>query len=153
MRLSEAIRLGSLAIQNSKRGDSRYCAIGMGLEAIGKRNMVSESANYRVLNLHWPWTAEARFKEYSKVYPVDFIWQTFDGRVCEGAMTLDAMCDEVKKWEDELAAKGINVEQMTMAAELSQPTSPTQSIQESVAVLKLEEKSNGGISRFNLRQS
>jgi hypothetical protein len=71
MRLSEAIRLGSLAIENPRAGDTRYCAIGMGLRAIGKCDLSDVScdvsilndnyrANYDALAAAWPWVARIK---------------------------------------------------------------------------------------------
>jgi hypothetical protein len=123
MRLSEAIRLGSLAIQNPRAGDTRYCAIGMGLEAIGRRDMTelqdkygihdNYRANYDSLASAWPWVLQESdpVTEYkTKLY------RTFDTYVMSGRMTLEAFCDTVAGWERDCESKGFNVEQVTMIA-------------------------------------
>lgn len=137
MRLSEAIRLGSLAIQNPEKMKFEKCAVGMACEAIGRNVTVAHSfrgqhPNYLTVSAMWPWT---RIVPLSRVggYLAQIIG-TFDGAVMNRMMTLEALCDTVAKWEGELAAKGINVEQVTMAAELTEPASLTQSIQKELAV-------------------
>ena len=54
----------------------------------------------------WPWMKYRHIVEISTMF----------GKVMSDTMTLEALCDQVRAWEDELALKGVNVEQVTMAA-------------------------------------
>lgn len=161
MRLSEAIRLGSLAIQNPQGGDIGTCAIAMGCEAIGKRCRrilatflgetfnVSE-ANYETVYQQWPWTLLqapvetayiAWYYDEDDYDYQDAIADSFDYAVMrDQTMTLEALCDQVRTWEDELAAKGINVEQVTMTA------TPETAAEKSEMVAGPFKVSPGGIS-------
>lgn len=130
MRLSTAIRLGSLAIQNPQKCNVHACAIGMAFKAVGKAVHRTDD-----ILVEWPWTLKAaptRIAEpiYRQVV-FEQIYGAFDQQVIRGKMTIEALCDTIARWEDELEAKGVSVEQVTMATELNQPASPTQSVQES----------------------
>lgn len=137
MRLSEAIRLGSLAIQNPQAGNSDTCAIGMAAISIGR--LASGTAflsdgdeNLVAVVRQWPWCGEGCSPW--QVGGVDMITYKptkigriailFDARVMTGEITLEALCDQVRAWEDELESRGINVEQVTMAAELPMSNHP-----------------------------
>src|SRR4051794_25865946 len=108
MRLSEAIRLGSLAIQNPRAANVETCAIGMACVAVGVER------HYDTLTRVYPWIDMREADKKSKY--ITRIWATFDDRVMDGLMTLEQLCDRIKSWEDELEEKGINVEQVTMVA-------------------------------------
>lgn len=127
MRLSEAIRLGGLTFGELEAGGGGRCALNCGLAAIGHDDIWQHSDH------PWPWLSQwcdvASGRYEAAPFKMKIAW-LFDYEVMQGKMTLEALCDQVRAWEDELESRGINVEQVSLAAELTELASPTQSIQE-----------------------
>lgn len=117
MRLSEAIRMGSLLVPEPMRGDTRACAIGMGLLSHGKIPVGSstqwEYEDYeRIADIYpWlqnlsvpcPWCSTHYFMSATEV-----IWHPFDAHVMSmldsiglSHITLEQLCD----WLDTLQTK------------------------------------------------
>jgi hypothetical protein len=123
MRLSEAIRLGSLAIQNPTAGDTRSCAMGMALKAVGKLHLeplmaqldgtYTVAENFGEFSKQWPWVDTWHVYEGNDETYTSRVYGLFDHQVCGGLMTIEALCDQVAIWESELESRGVNVEQIS----------------------------------------
>jgi hypothetical protein len=104
MRLSEAIRLGSLLITEPEAGRADRCAIGMANAATGKRVQMSgdfrqddagEYANRSAFTSQWPWTQWVGIKCPICHWTCSVV-HLFDRHVMEDrTMTLEQLCDLV----------------------------------------------------------
>lgn len=114
MKLSEAIMLGASTCKMQPR-DWNSCALGAAANAVGIERSSRYSPRHIAISKYWPWLD----KEISAIqkrpgnphiwWPPPFaqantdwmvpIYQTFDGRVCCGRLTLEALADWVRSVE------------------------------------------------------
>lgn len=103
LKLSEAIRLGSLLIQEPKESDTNSCAVGMALRAIGDNRVFSQDQSsddlhipYRAVVKTWPWLDQkSTYCPWCDchVFSSGCIWHPFDSHVMRGEMTIEQLAD------------------------------------------------------------
>jgi len=114
MRLSEAIRLGSLCMERPAGGDTRTCAIGMALLALGKQPLGPQehgNQDYHMLISVYPWLKDMCPKCPWCCFSVtgtELIFHPFDWHVMDplnpSPITIEQLCDWIATLEPEEAA-------------------------------------------------
>jgi hypothetical protein len=106
VRLSEAIRMGSLLIEEPRATDINACAVTMACNAIGVQVESEPLAKdyYNHLLENWPWlqgkTVTCPFKRY-ELTGTTIVWLPFDQYVMSGKMTIDQLADWIRSIEPE----------------------------------------------------
>jgi hypothetical protein len=116
MKLSEAIRLGSLLVPNPEEGWLGGCAITMALKAVSRFDMATA---YEILPDEWPWLKSVRPLSIKcpcppcpvllPVYLIgeggfrdpysSLLFHAFDVHVCEGEMSIEQLADFIASIE------------------------------------------------------
>jgi hypothetical protein len=115
MRLSEAIRMGSLLIENPQAGNVKACAITMACLSMGHGNQQMILDYYTYILRTWPWVATAKVpcpcgnKHDSSLIPneklsgTEIIWAPFDQHVMNNTngytMTIEQLADFIASIE------------------------------------------------------
>lgn len=116
MRLSEAIRLGSLIVPEPIVGDISACAITMALKAVN-RYRTGFMLPYLDLHEEWPWLLSVVAHSIDCPHPVctvklpvelfgpngwvdrssSLVFHAFDAHVCRGTMTIEQLSDFIDR--------------------------------------------------------
>jgi hypothetical protein len=106
VRLSEAIRLGSLLVERPMQGVTTSCAIGMGLLANGIKpvgNHIDEHADYDAIQNLYPWLIKRNIKcPRCSIFVLGsgILWHPFDSHVMEDKdMTIEQLADFIASIE------------------------------------------------------
>jgi hypothetical protein len=107
VRLSEAIRLGSLLVERPMRGETRACAIGMGLLANGVKPVgafAQPKNDYHLLLEKYPWLIGAKSDCpicSETLIGCELLWHPFDLHVTGvvGRMTIEQLADFIASIE------------------------------------------------------
>lgn len=99
MRLSDAIAMGRVTVEEMQAADITKCALGMACNAVGlDPKMTGE--DYEGVKAVWPWLSTiVTAPNGAPNYAITIIWRLFDGRVMAGRMTLDQLIDWVRSVE------------------------------------------------------
>lgn len=100
MRLSDAIATGRVMGVHLDPNNFCGCAIALGLEAVGKRDRHSSSANFSTAKLEWPWLDACfdhpliHIQDTGVGIVSDLFWEVYNGD-----RTLDELIDWVRSVE------------------------------------------------------
>lgn len=100
MRLSDAMAMGRVTIENLESGQLRGCVLGMACNAVGIKLINRQPLHaYADIYERWPWLYNRLIWRGAEDEAMGHIYTAFDREVMTGLMTLDELIDWVHSVE------------------------------------------------------